>query len=81
MKMKTMKMKRSTICVERFFFKNFLTSSEFLYRVSSKKSTSNLKCSPSKKFGVDLNKIFTVVKIFHCLHLEVFIEVVSWGII
>ena len=35
------------------------------------KSISNLKCSYSSSYST---KIFTVVKMFHCLHLEVFID-------
>ena len=38
------------------------------------KSISNLKRSYLKKYEINSNKIFMVVRIFHCLHLEVFID-------
>ena len=38
------------------------------------KSISIFKCPYSKMHEINSNKIFTVVKIFHCLHLEVFID-------
>ena len=38
------------------------------------KSISNLKYSYSKKYDINSNKIFKVVKVFHCLHLEVFTD-------
>ena len=37
-------------------------------------SLSNLKFSYSKIYYINSNNIFTIVKIFHCLHLEVFTD-------
>ena len=45
-----------------------------LYTGCPEKSISNLKCSYSKKYKINSNKIFTVVKIFQCRDLEVFIN-------
>ena len=54
--------------------KSAITTQEKCLEGVLQNSISNLKCSYSKKHEVITNKIFTVVKIFHCLHLEVFID-------
>ena len=50
----------------------------FIYRTPLpsvlQKSISKLKCFYSKNYEINSNQIFTVVKLFHCLHLEVFID-------
>ena len=47
----------------------------YLYNICIlQKSISNSKCSCEKKYEINSNKIFAVVKMFHCLHLDVFID-------
>ena len=53
---------------------NFNRLSFEFFQGVQQKSISNFKCPYSKMHEINSNKMFTVVKIFHCLHLEVFID-------
>ena len=53
---------------------NFPVSEGASYLVPCKKVYPAYNCSCSKEYEMDLDKVLTVVKMFHSLHLEIFID-------